>query len=396
MAARRLDAIIVFGNSTYGNPPLYYVMGSHAARGAIYVKPRGAAPVVVTSNLDAPSARRGRVRDVRSYSDFGFERLQRAYGPKKAGILLVDRLLHDLRVRGRIGVYGQAEAAGAVSLADALRARGHHILGERPPTLLEDVRRVKDHQEVERIAGIGRRTERVFGAVRDLLQAGKTGGGGSRESKELTLRVGDVKAQLNKGLAEEGLVASEEMIVAAGPASADPHHPGLQDERIPPKAPVVVDIFPQEPGGYWFDTTRTYSVGTPSSEVRRMHATVREALALASDRVVAGERARDLMLLVCQYFEKAGYLTPRQLEQGKRAARTRGLVHSLGHGVGLTIGEPPYLSLYSDDVLEAGEVVTVEPGLYEPGVGGVRLEDVLVVGKRRPRRLSQLPTDLVI
>src|SRR5437879_6260840 len=95
-----------------------------------------------------------------------------------------------------------------------------------------------------------------------------------------------------------------------------------------------------------------------------------------------------MMANACKIFERKGYPTARQLIKGSKEARTRGFMHGLGHGVGLTIGERPYLSLYGKDHLRKGSVVTIEPGLYEPKWGGVRIEDIVVVGS--PRKTSRL------
>ena len=89
---------------------------------------------------------------------------------------------------------------------------------------------------------------------------------------------------------------------------------------------------------------------------------------------------KQMMANACKIFERKGYPTARQLVKGNKEARTHGFMHGLGHGVGLTIGERPYLSLYGKDSLRKGSVVTIEPGLYEPKWGGVRIEDIVVVG----------------
>jgi len=102
------------------------------------------------------------------------------------------------------------------------------------------------------------------------------------------------------------------------------------------------------------------------------------------------------MSSACDLFERHGFKTIRALLKDDRDATKVGFIHSLGHGVGLTIGERPYLSLFSDDILRTNQVVTVEPGLYEPGVGGVRIEDTVVVKKHRIENLTPLEKELEI
>jgi Xaa-Pro aminopeptidase len=103
-----------------------------------------------------------------------------------------------------------------------------------------------------------------------------------------------------------------------------------------------------------------------------------------------------MMNSACDLFERDGFKTIRAVLKGDRDAAKVGFIHSLGHGVGLTIGERPYLSLFSDERLRKNQIVTVEPGLYEPGVGGVRIEDTVVVKKWSVDNLTPLEKDLEI
>jgi Xaa-Pro aminopeptidase len=103
-----------------------------------------------------------------------------------------------------------------------------------------------------------------------------------------------------------------------------------------------------------------------------------------------------MMNSACDFFERRGFKTIRAVLKGDRDAVKVGFIHSLGHGVGLTIGERPYLSLFSDEGLRKNQVVTVEPGLYEPGVGGVRIEDTVVIKKRGVDNLTPLEKELEI
>src|SRR2546428_5935429 len=104
---------------------------------------------------------------------------------------------------------------------------------------------------------------------------------------------------------------------------------------------------------------------------------------------------KEMMANACKIFERKGYPTARQLVKGNKEARVRGFMHGLGHGVGLTIGERPYLSLYGKERLRKNSVVTIEPGLYDPKVGGVRIEDIVVVGSPS-ENLTHLPKELQI
>jgi Xaa-Pro aminopeptidase len=120
--------------------------------------------------------------------------------------------------------------------------------------------------------------------------------------------------------------------------------------------------------------------GSAPRKVKEMYDAVLEVQTSALDMVKEQVPCKEMMASACKIFERKGYPTARQLVKGNKEARTHGFMHGLGHGVGLTIGERPYLSLYGKDHLRKGSVVTIEPGLYEPKWGGVRIEDIVVVG----------------
>jgi Xaa-Pro aminopeptidase len=160
--------------------------------------------------------------------------------------------------------------------------------------------------------------------------------------------------------------------------------------------PIVFDLFPVGTHGYWFDLTRTYIVGKPSPRVEKMFDTVQEVQTRALNSMCQGAQASQIMKSACDLFERRRFKTLRALLRGDKTAAREGFIHSLGHGVGLTIGERPQLSLFSDETLQSGNVVTVEPGLYEPGIGGVRIEDTIVITKRGFENLTPLEKELRI
>ncbi|MGA2239672.1 MAG: M24 family metallopeptidase, partial [Candidatus Bathyarchaeia archaeon] len=148
--------------------------------------------------------------------------------------------------------------------------------------------------------------------------------------------------------------------------------------------------------GYWFDLTRTYVVGKPLPKVKKMFDAVRQVQTRMLDSTREGTQASKMMNLACDLFERRRFKTIRAVLRGDKDAMRVGFIHSLGHGVGLTIGERPQLSLFSDETLRRGHVVTVEPGLYEPGLGGVRIEDTVVITKRGIDNLTPLEKELRI
>jgi Xaa-Pro aminopeptidase len=164
---------------------------------------------------------------------------------------------------------------------------------------------------------------------------------------------------------------AEEIIIAGGDQGTDPHERGHGLLRAGEM--IVLDIFPRsETTGYWGDISRTVIRGRPSSEQRRQYRTVLSAQKAALDRVAAGVTGSEIHQAVCDLFAEAGY------ETGRVDGVPQGFIHSTGHGVGLEIHEAPSVSPLGGPLV-AGQVITIEPGLYYPGVGGVRIEDTVVV-----------------
>jgi Xaa-Pro aminopeptidase len=163
-------------------------------------------------------------------------------------------------------------------------------------------------------------------------------------------------------------------IVASGPRGALPHAtPG--DDEIPAGALVTID-WGARLDGYHSDCTRTYATGPVSDELRDIYELVRATQAAALDAVRAGESGQAIDAVARERIAAAGH--------GEHFG------HGLGHGVGLEVHEAPRLATTSDWVLEPGNVVTVEPGVYVPGLGGVRVEDLVVVAESGPARFTQL------
>jgi len=388
MRKRGISAVLCYGDTTLGNPELVYLTRTTLPRGGVYLKKRGEEPLLVVSSIDVGHAKRGMVKEVQTYNDYDYPRIVKRYGRQKAFIELLATLLRRHRVKGKIAVYGRNEFCHALFIADKLRRRGHKIIGEPKPTILDVARRTKDGWEISALKTAAEKTLTVVRKVEKLLEElDLRGGTAAYDGKTVT--VGAVKRMIRIWCSEAGLTLPEDFILATGPSSADPHEAGIETSPIREGEPILFDIFPQDETGYWFDFTRTYVLGRPSKELAKMYDEVAEAQRVAFDHISEGVKAEEPMLEVCRYFIRNDRLTPLNLIEGNREAESRGFIHSLGHGVGLTIGEEPYLTLYDNQPLQAGMVVTVEPGLYYPEVGGVRLEDAVVVRKGKPELLAE-------
>jgi len=392
LSKSKIDVLIVTGDSTFGNPSLAYVVGAPVTRGGIYIKHVGSKPVILVSEIDVGSAKKGIVQEIRTYSEFGYLELARKLGDRKAKIEVCARALKELKVKGNVCLAGRVEAGNALNWAEGLKEKGFRILVDED--LVDRVRMTKDNLEIGKIKNVGRKTEKVMKATIEMLSECGVGKDGKLRAKDgEPLTVGDVKAFIRMRLAEENLVASEDTIFAVGAEAADPHNGGDEKTIIQTGTPIVYDIFPQEVGGYCFDTTRTIVIGKASAEVKKAYTDVLESQELAIDAIRSGVPAKEVMRKVCDFLAGRGHKTPVYYTE-RNTPMTDGFIHGLGHGVGLTIGEPPGLRLMSDEILAEGAVTTVEPGVYYPDKFGVRVEDIVVVRKGKAENLSTFPKEL--
>ncbi|MFN3621943.1 MAG: M24 family metallopeptidase, partial [Nitrososphaerales archaeon] len=364
MEAKGVDALIALGESTSNNPELLYLVGYSIPRGGIYVKRRGQEPILTVGETDLGSAKQGRVKCVKSFGELGYYSLL-AKDAKSAYIELIAKVLAEAGVEGKITIYGRHKANIILQVSSALQRRGLTVIQEDPPTLLEEVMMTKDDKEIEAIKLVGEAACNIIRKTIEQLAACEHKGTKLLyRGKELT--VGDIKRLIKMLLAEYNLKPVDEPIFAPAPSSYDPHYTGLDSEPIILGEPIVFDLFPQGSEGYYFDVTRTISIGTPSKEFKQMYEAVFEAQQTVLDRLRSGMLAKEAMSIACEVFEKKGYDTPKT-----NHTLNRGFTHSLGHGIGLTIGERPYISLYSQDRIIDRQVFTIEPGLYDVKLGGV-------------------------
>jgi Xaa-Pro aminopeptidase len=390
MRKREVDAVVVLGDSTLGNPDLAYVVGGALARGGVYFKRAGHKPLLVTSNLDIGTARKwGTVKRIETFTQWGYEVLTKKYGRARAYPHLIETVLRKEGVTRKVVLCGRNDLATGLHLASQLRKMGVKIVGEQSPTILEIAREAKTDKEIQKIRNVGRKTGRVVDSIVESLRNMRRKRGHLKIGKKQAT-IGRVKQLISTRLAAEGLTAPEGTIFAMGAASADPHNSGNPVDVIKEGQPIVFDIFPQAEDGYWFDLTRTYIVGRADSKFRQLYETVYEAQAESLDSLKAGVTGETAMLRACAVIERDGYHTIRELFEGRVKTVKSGFNHSLGHGVGLTIGERPFLGLLSREPLRARGVVTVEPGVYLPSYGGVRIEDTVAITARGIENLANV------
>ncbi len=248
-------------------------------------------------------------------------------------------------------------------------------------------REVKSASEIKKLASALRLAEEGMRAGINVIRLSRIGRDGYLYWRKHKLRSEDVQGVINATIA--GLGGMAPMTIAAGGNQAcDPHEVGHGPLRA--HRPIILDIFPRDSKtGYWGDITRTVVRGRASERVRTMYTTVAKGQETALAKLRAGINGREVHEAVCSLFKRCGFKT------GRTNGRMQGFFHGTGHGLGLDIHESPRVSAV-DATMKAGCVVTVEPGLYYPGIGGVRLEDVAVIGKHGARNLTTFPKVLEV
>lgn len=376
------DRTLVLVAESYNNADMYYAIRFLFSDPVIYLR-HGDRELLVCSNFErAEAARHGRVSEVHAFDEFGYTQLlSEAPSRHLAFAELVRRVTEFVGVRA-LTVTAQAP----VHVVDYLRARGLDVSCD--PEALIGPRRCKRPDEVEALTVVQRANERAMQAAIDLIAAAAPRDG------VLTLEGTPLTAERLRAAMDAVFLAlecfAEGTITAGGAAGAAPHNTGTGAFR--PNEPIVLDVFPRHKRlRYYADMTRTVSKGDPGPDVRRMYDVVLRAQQIALSMIAPGANGRTIYDAVCRHFEAAGYAT--NLHTGTYPER--GFIHGLGHGLGLEIHEEPQLRR-RDEVLEVGHVITVEPGLYDPAIGGVRIEDVVVVTAGGCENLTRFEKRLVV
>jgi Xaa-Pro aminopeptidase len=359
-AASELDADMLYATRFFAPDPFLFVQ-------------KGRRRILVMSDLEIDRARKqASVDRVLAWSRY--QKALEAAGSKASPAAVIEAVLRELGLR-RVEVPSRFP----LGMAEELRRRGVRLRVRPDPFWPQ--REVKGQEEVRAIAQALRAAEAGLAAGIAALRGCRVGRDGwlRRDGRRFTAE--DLRAAVNTRIMAAGCVPAH-TICAPGDQAVDPHEEGHGPIRA--HSPVVMDIFPRsERSGYFGDLTRTVVRGRAAERLKEVYALVHEGVRLGHRRVRPGADGMAIHREIQELFESRGYAT------GVRDGRMQGFFHGTGHGLGLEIHEAPSIGK-RPATLRAGHVVTVEPGLYYLGLGGVRIEDVALVTATGSRNLTRV------
>jgi Xaa-Pro aminopeptidase len=357
---------------------LYYATRFIAPDAFIYLEVKGER-MMIMSDLEMDRARaQASVDRVLSYSEV--ERQVRAQGVSDPGLVdIVHAVLQSSEIT-RLLVPSNFPFGYAVRFQQL----GYQLESKKDPFF--ERRAIKSDEEIRHIEASQRATENAVRAAHAALRTATPRDGILwLDGEPLTSE--RIKKLINVRLMEQDCVA-QHTIVAGGDQACDPHNEGTGP--LPADRSIIFDVFPRSAQSRYFaDMSRTVVRGMPSAELLRLYEAVKDAQEEAIEKIRDGADGARIHQGICDRFEKAGYRT------GLVNGRMQGYFHGTGHGVGLDIHEAPRISRTGSS-LQEGHIVTVEPGLYYPGLGAVRIEDMVLVTGDGCRNLTQFSKTFVL
>jgi Xaa-Pro aminopeptidase len=359
---------------------LLYAVGMFVPDPFIYLKTRGR-PLIVMNDLEIDRAR-AQAPHCRAVSLNQYQGKLRRKGVKSPRFThVIQQILRERKIRSVT-----VPENFPLGLATDLKKLGIPVKA-RPGNFFPE-REIKSTVEVKKISAALMMAEVGMAEGMQVLRAAKIGRDRKIIYHNVPLTSEKLRAVIDCAILQaSGLAANT--IVAGGRQACNPHERGFGPLHA--HEPIIIDIFPRSHAtGYFGDITRTVVRGHASEAVCKLYDTVLRGQTIAFRKIRANAPTADVHCAVQEFFEQQGYKT------GRRNGHMEGFFHGTGHGLGLEIHEPPRMSTNSIGTLKPGHVVTVEPGLYSPEIGGVRLEDVALVTKNGARNLTRFEKVLEI
>jgi Xaa-Pro aminopeptidase len=390
----RLDAIVAFGSAS--DPAFNYLTDGSDTGDAMFTKTPGEKANIWLGPLEREGVKNPdfvvHIFDLALYHRVFSETGSR----QKAELEIYLQGLEFLKKSiNRVALYGRMEFSFSCLLRNELNKRypGLEIVDDETPTLVDRLRATKSDEELAKITEIGRKTSQVMIETRDYIRSHKVSEDCFMKTDHSPLTVADVKRFTRSKLFEQDLEDSEGMIFAPGKQSTVGHNTGEPDTPILLGMPIVFDLFPREAKGYYHDVTRTWCFGYGSDYLLKLYEDVRGCFGFVVSKVAPGVSSGNLQEVACDYFRKKGYPVVKDDPN-----TVNGYTHSLGHGVGLAVHEPPYMGMGAKDILSKGNVFAIEPSLVDTDRGlAVRIEDTFHIDNGgKAVSITDVPYDLVI
>ncbi len=374
----RSDQALLLVSASEGDANMLYAAGFFVPDPFIFFQHKQK-KYAVMSDLEIDRAKKqARADHVLSLSLY--QRKLRKMGRTAAMIDILDLLFRERSIRWLV-----VPANFSALYADQLRAKGYSVQIKRDPFFAE--REIKTATEVKHIAESLRVARLGLEAGIRTLKRTKTKRDGYLYLNGARLTSETLKTAVNTTIMAQGWLPSH-TIISSGNQCVDPHHEG--SGPIKAHSSIIFDIFPRsQKSGYFGDLSRTVVRGRASDKLKEIYATVQAGQQIGFDAIRDGANGKEVHQKILDLFSARGFPT------GRFNGRMQGFFHGTGHGLGLDIHEPPRIAPV-EAILKTGHVVTVEPGLYYLGVGGVRLEDVVVVTARGNRNITDCPQFLEV
>jgi len=376
-----MSSVLIIGD-TMRNPEMRHEVPIGIPDPFLYAEVDGRRIVAISSMEAIRVEGLGTGLEVHTFEEYGADELRRTHRDRHA-------FARELIVRAVKGLGIEKAAVPGkfpVQHSDAIREAGVELVVDQQH--FDERRRRKSGHELEGIRRAQKAAEAGVATARELLaRAERANGTLKLDGKPLTCEL--MKEHVQGAFLAHGAIA-EEMILSHGAQTAVGHDMG--SGQIAADDVVMLDLFPVDlESGCFADLTRTVAFGEIPEELKTWHALCREALDLVSAEVRPGVHGSELHRLVSEFFSDRGF--PTILTKPDGEVLTDGFYHGLGHGVGLEVHEAPSLGIIGEELVP-GDVITLEPGLYRQGFGGVRVEDLLLVTDDGYERLTDCPYEL--
>ncbi|MFX1563946.1 MAG: M24 family metallopeptidase, partial [Promethearchaeota archaeon] len=349
---------------------------------AYYVKSAGESPVLAATDLVCERAKKhSPMQEFHSLSPIWEQAIRNRLSREELEKRIIISIVENLLPSG--GVVGIPRDIDSVVVAEL----NHYDVKTKPVhDLFLQARETKSAEELRAINKASRATEATFERVIEVIQNATVGPKNVLLHDGAPLTVGRVKRIIEHSLVENDSENSQESIVAGGPRSADFHYLGQRKDKLRANEPIIVDIYPRRlEERFHADITRTIVRGKVSAKLQKMFEAVESSLDAVLDAIQVGGTTEELLDAMSDSLEHDGYPSANRTPEIKE-----GMLHGLGHGIGLDVHELPRLSPVPS-LLREGAVVAIEPGLYYKRVGGVRIEDDAIITKRGAHRITRLP-----